>query len=314
MLNLILTRNCNRRCSYCFALDLRNQKDPEKVTMSDEMFEDCLKLARDSRAPEIRLLGGEPTLHPRFVDFVKRAFEDGLNLRVFSNGLIPDKVMEFLEPQSEKKLRMLINVNPQSTYTDKEWEKLITNLKALGRKANCGFNIMDPEFEADYLIDVIRDCGLYRGIRLGLTHPTLSGSNEYLDWEKAPDTAAGIIKLAKKADAHDIVIGFDCGFTLCMFEGFFDDLVRYRVDHKFNCRPVLDITPDGMLWHCLSLWGQDGVPLGQYAHADEYRDHFREKYGIYRNFGVTENCADCKYRRTGNCSGGCLVRNMRAWK
>lgn len=314
MLNLILTRACNRACDYCFALDLAGEKESSPLHMDRETFDRALELADRSRATEIRILGGEPTLHPEFVEYVKSALNRRLAVRIFTNGLMPESVGDFLAGCDEHQVRLLVNVNQKSTYTDRQWQMLCQNLELLGAKVTCGFNIFEPEFDAEHCLTLIQQFGLYRGLRLGLAHPTLSGENTYLEWEHAPGVARRIIELARKADAQDIIVSFDCGVTLCMFEGFFDELIALRIDYRFKCRPVLDVTPDGRLWHCLALWGYEGAGLNQYRDIESYREHFQQKLSMYRNFGITNNCLDCKYRRTGQCSGGCVVRNMLQWK
>lgn len=314
MLNLILTRTCNRKCSYCFALDLTGKNVSAPLHIDRDTFDKALDLADRSRAAEIRILGGEPTLHPDFIEYVTSALNRGLAVKIFTNGLIPKQVVTFLSGCDDHQIHFLVNVNQESTYTGRQWQTLCQNLELLGSKVTCGFNIFEPEFDAEHCLTLIRKFGLYPGLRLGLAHPTLSGENTYLDWKDAPFAARRIIELARKADAQDTIVGFDCGFSLCMFEGFFDELISLRIDFRFTCRPVLDLTPDGRLWHCLALWGYEGVGLERCQDVESYREYFRQKLEIYHNFGVTENCLDCKYRRTGQCSGGCVVRNMRQWR
>ena len=79
---LRLTRYCNQRCLFC--LD-RDSQDGDVVA-----FEDLRRELSDARARGLRrvvLSGGEPTVHPRFLDVVALARRLGFtHVQVISNG------------------------------------------------------------------------------------------------------------------------------------------------------------------------------------------------------------------------------------
>ena len=315
MINLILTQVCNRQCRYCFARDMLKEGQSQGFQyMERELFEQALDLAVRSRATEIRFLGGEPTLHPQFIEFAQSALSLRLKLLVFSNGLIPSRPLEFLRSLEPKQVGLLINVNDEATYEPGEYTRLIERLGALGRKVTCGYNISQPDFDLEPIIRLIPKLGLYPSVRLGVAHPILSSQNQFLRWEDSRTVARRIIEAARLADPLDIILGLDCGFTLCMFKDYYDDVINFRLNFKSTCQPVLDLTPDGKMWYCLALWGHpQALQIGSCPDLQSFREQFESQFSAVRNFGMLEDCPDCKFRRTGQCSGGCLSRILSQW-
>ena len=82
-INLDLTTACNYRCTHCIDWDILNTRHKYK----EEELRDSLRLMAERGLRSVILIGGgEPTLFPRFAEFVK--FLKGLSLQVsiVSNG------------------------------------------------------------------------------------------------------------------------------------------------------------------------------------------------------------------------------------
>ena len=315
MINLILTKVCNRHCQYCFAQDMLIQAARNGSQFMDRaLFERALDLAERSRAHEIRFLGGEPTLHPLFVDFAQMAHARGLKVITFSNGLIPPGPLAFLQRCDSKQVGVLVNINDESTYSAGEYAQLKERLRSLGNRVTCGYNISHPDFDLEPIIRLVPELGLYHSVRVGLAHPVVSGHNQSLDWRQAPQVARRIIEAARLGDSLDVLLGFDCGFTLCMFRDYYEELVDLRINHRCCCQPVLDLTPDGKMWYCLALWGHDHcLEVGDCSDLDAFRERFEKRFEVIRSAGFLDECPNCKFHRTGQCSGGCLSRILQQW-
>src|SRR3990172_6447646 len=80
-----LTRACNLKCPYCGA---SNQGASSSLPAAQiaEMFQQFAQCG----VFEVRLTGGEPTLHPEFSKIVDAAARIGLFVSVNSNGVLPD--------------------------------------------------------------------------------------------------------------------------------------------------------------------------------------------------------------------------------
>jgi MoaA/NifB/PqqE/SkfB family radical SAM enzyme len=79
---IFLTEQCNYRCRHCYV-----SAGPENLFhMSMEVFRKTLDLLRRIGIDDIRLTGGEPTVHPEFFEVVRQAQSTGLRVGIISNG------------------------------------------------------------------------------------------------------------------------------------------------------------------------------------------------------------------------------------
>jgi len=74
IVNLSINNNCNLKCRYCYSL---SDLDKLNTNLSLEDFNLLLSEFRRNRILQVALGGGEPTLHPNFVEFVKRLRVEG---------------------------------------------------------------------------------------------------------------------------------------------------------------------------------------------------------------------------------------------
>jgi len=91
--DLDIIEECNLHCAGCTSLDYLGYDRPGKVTISSmtvAMLEELLlKIGRHvTKIEELSLVGGEPTLHPRFEDIIDTLRESGLvgKINVVTNG------------------------------------------------------------------------------------------------------------------------------------------------------------------------------------------------------------------------------------
>lgn len=90
-IEIILTYACNRKCLNCEAMV---RQAPSNEVMTVEQIEKFVKqsIEKDVRWKNIRLLGGEPTLHPNIEKIVqilleyKEQYSKDCNITVVSNG------------------------------------------------------------------------------------------------------------------------------------------------------------------------------------------------------------------------------------
>jgi len=100
--NLDLTNRCNLRCPICFA---NANVQGYVYEPSYEQVVEMLKVIRNVKPvfpPAVQFSGGEPTIHPRFLDILKAARSMGFtHLQIASNGIRLAKDLEFAKNSKE---------------------------------------------------------------------------------------------------------------------------------------------------------------------------------------------------------------------
>jgi len=306
---------CNASCHFCFAGNyLKVVKLKGEPFIPLNVFHERLEFLIRSGCDQVRLLGGEPTLHPRFGDLISMATTAGLKIMVFSHGWIPAEALSALLKLSPDQCTVLVNMNASIQTSESEdvvQERRFEILKRLGNLAQAGFTIYHPTFSLDPLIRIVEDHGLRRAIRLGLAQPTLKRDNVFIHPKQYPHVGAKIAAFARKATAGGVKIELDCGFVRCMFtKTQFQDLVLACDFPDSHCSPVLDVDMDGTVFPCFPLQAKFSKRLSFDSHATRLRDDFSNQEKVFRIAGIYRECSSCNYKSEGACSGGCLAATM----
>ncbi len=90
-INLDLTTACNYRCTHCIDWDILNSR----FKHDEQVLRDSLRVMAERGLRSVILIGGgEPSVHPRFVDFVAWIKSLGLQVAIVSNGSRGDRLLE----------------------------------------------------------------------------------------------------------------------------------------------------------------------------------------------------------------------------
>ncbi|MDD2703056.1 MAG: radical SAM protein [Candidatus Omnitrophica bacterium] len=81
-LEIEFSLRCNLRCPYCYV----PSKEHLENELSSEEIRDCILQARDLGARKIIILGGEPMMHPGFMEHIAFIRDNGLGVELFTNG------------------------------------------------------------------------------------------------------------------------------------------------------------------------------------------------------------------------------------
>ncbi|MBN1542628.1 radical SAM protein [candidate division KSB1 bacterium] len=306
MANISITSRCNRDCAYCFARSI----SVETEDMSYQLYVQALEFMKRSKIRQIRLLGGEPTLHPHFTRFVKTALRQDLSLLIFTNGLIKPSLVDFLNTIPIERIFLLVNMQEPQKGEDAVYRKQLAVLKKLGPRAQPGFNLHNHTHRLDFLLDLIDRYHLRRAVRLGLAHPAPGGSQQHLRPKDYVRIGDQVIAFARKAHERQIDIDLDCGFVPCMFPA--DNLPpSLHLDEIGNrCNPIPDILPDGTVIPCYPLAQTVRHLFLDYSDAQSVQEAFQQILQPFHNLGIFAECADCQALARGLCSGGCRALAM----
>jgi hypothetical protein len=318
--NLVVTGICNLSCAFCFApaQSLLPGGRREKAFISLETFEERLQFLDRSGIGEVRLIGGEPSLHPQFPELIRLARAHGKRLLVFTNGLLSEPALACLETLPPEECTVLVNMSAArasqnlSTAEDSRRREV---MRRMGQRALPGVNLYRADFQLDGLFEVIQATGCRKAIRLGLAQPVLSGENEYLHPKQYRAAGRKIARLASQAGQAGIRLEFDCGFVRCMFSE--SDLERLRqagTKMEWRCNPILDIGLDGSAVHCFPLGSMMSAPLSGETTAGQLRQAMEQFRRPYRMAGVFPDCSGCLYKGRNECAGGCLANTIRRFR
>jgi hypothetical protein len=214
MANLCITRSCRRGCNYCFAK--HELARDAAIHMPPEVYEAALAFLERSSIPEARLLGGEPTEHPRFCEYAELARKRGLRVMVFSGGLIPQPALEQMAAWPAEAVTVVLNTADPASDSKALVKRQLEVCRALGSKVMLGINIRSPDQDPRYIFDWVSQYGLVRNIRVGIAHPIWGGTNDFFR-QRGPREIPVLEALVSMGAKLEVNVGFDCGFTPCMF-------------------------------------------------------------------------------------------------
>jgi organic radical activating enzyme len=315
--NIAITTGCSRSCDFCFAPKSAEHGATPPSLMSRATFVGALDFVDRSGVNEVRLLGGEPTLHPHFVEFLSLALERGKPVRVFTNGTMSEPILEFVEKLDETRVIFLVNISSVTTADDAE--TLARVLQRLGPRSMLAVTVRRsrPNLVAPFvsrqedLFDTIDRYRLRRAIRLGIAHPRVGSLNAFLPPSQYTSAARSMAALVEQATARNVAVSLDCGIGPCIArEVFRRGAWEDSQASVGQCNPVLDICPDGTVVPCFPLATLCSRRLDATATASAVRAEFEDALRVYRGVGVGKACAACQFKRSGRCFGGCLGAAM----
>lgn len=156
-ITLQLTTQCSLKCPYCFAPEL------SKNNISEENLRYFYAFCHRNKPDRIHLTGGEPTMHPAFIEIVNHLLKVTA-VTVYSNLTIPS-TWEKTNDLNISNLTVLINLNDRAFYSDVQWKTFKNNLSILSKK-KCHLAISHTFFRNhyestfDYIFDFMRKYNL----------------------------------------------------------------------------------------------------------------------------------------------------------
>lgn len=314
MANLAISAICNQKCAYCFTVDHLEQRGADAF-LSLDRFEEHLGFLTRSGLDEVRLLGGEPTLHPQFVELVARARAVASEVTVFSNGLMPASALECLAALPVRGCTVVVNVNQPEVDSNGTHRRQVDTIQRLGKRAMPGFNMYRADFQLEFLLDLVAETGCTPNVRLSMAQPCLSGDNRHIHPNQYRAVALKITHFARRAAQAGLTLDFDCGFVRCMFSRADLETLQAAGAHvAWQCSPILDVDLEGNVIHCYPLARLMSLPLAPDSDSASLRCAFEARTRPYRQAGVFRECSTCAFKARGECSGGCLAATIRRFR
>ena len=239
-MNIILNSYCNLTCNYCFADEYMEEtvKTPGKSMEFDFFLDQLLPKIRSH--PVINFMGGEPTLHPRFNEIFNQslsAVNPYTSLNVFTNGLMPEKVLDLMVKTasidgSVKRnvyFSILLNWQTLENISEKNHQRckqvaeqlLKTNGYSVTFSINLYSKTQDLLTQCAEIDAIYQKVGLPKDqkykIRVSPAFPIVGEANNiYLPIRDFPKVGRSMLKILKQFP--QLCFRFDCSFPPCFLD------------------------------------------------------------------------------------------------
>lgn len=309
MANIAITNYCNLQCPYCFADKFIKEEDKEMISL--EQLSTILEFLSKSSTGRVGLIGGEPTLHPRFSDILDLVNKFCVMYKtrcvVFTNGI---NLYDYARNIGGN-IGCLVNANHPDIIGASKWESL---KKSLDRVQLCagsdsitlGINLYPDMIDYDYIFELLKRYKRTR-VRTSYVAPTCQFSN--IDKHEYYEEAKNIfIPFVERAKSEGITVRLDCNhIPRCYFKEGELSLIDSVVEgfHTY-CEPVVDITPDMKFTACFGAY--ELFDLRDFDNMLEVERFLRyKKLYPLAEANCSGKCSTCNKHQNLSCQGGCLA-------
>lgn len=265
---IVPIRRCNLACAYCSEFDHSSQPVP-----LPEMLARIDKLA-NLGALVVTISGGEPLLHPKLEEIIRRIRSHWAIATLISNAylLSPERIRRLNDAGLDYLQISIDNVAPDETSL-KSLQVLSRKLEWLARDAEfsvtmnsvIGIAVRHPE-DAITVAHRARSLGFHSTV--GIAHDD-SGQSQPL-----PENQLPIYR-----DIRELETGV---FSFAHYDAFQENLVR-GLPNEWHCRSgarFLYVCEDGLVHWCSQQRGRPGIPLSEYTQED-----------VERQYAIAKECA-----------------------
>jgi organic radical activating enzyme len=318
--NLLITSLCNLSCPYCFLKGWITSDATAAQHMSLSDLNKIITWMQGMGFDNVKLLGGEPTLHPQFITLVQRLLDRRVGIDcILTNGLADTQLYETIHKMVDT--TWLVNVNHPSTYSAEQWERLNRNLELLKWKERGGIKQMGvdagplrlqlaitfykPDQDYSYIIEMAKKYGS-SFIRYAPSHPSADMSNEYVDFDNLILMKRTLLNFFNDCAKEGIRPNLECVLPACIFtQKELTYLGLFTENALFECSPHMDIMPDLTVTYCSSM--KDVLPkyvAGKMGFDEMLSRSFRDAIS-YKAFPLAR-CRGCQMFKSAYCQGYCL--------
>ena len=310
--NILLTEKCNQSCNYCFAKQKMRRAEKEEMSLED--VRKIIYFLKKNSQEEIRLMGGEPTLHPQFKEIVDFILSQGLKIRLFTNGLFSPELTDWLNKKGIFIKYMINLTTPAFLLETSERKRLIeNNLKILKKNAEiiAAITIDNLDFKDEPIINFLKKIEI-KFVRLGIANVPIDSN--WLKWEQYKDFGLIVTSFINKLRKISVTkINFNCGFTPCMFTQ--KQIIDFQeAGIKINgwgCdgkKGAFDVSTDLSIFPCFILENFKAKNLFDFKNLKTAKKFLENlvNYSIFNlSLFVLEHCKNCSYYKT-KCPGPCF--------
>ncbi len=317
---LTINRSCNLRCGWCYAKE--SGFAAEEMTL--KVVKDAIEIYKGLQMRNVMLIGGEPTIHPHFLEIVRLIRQAGLNPLLVTNG-VKFSDIAFAEATIAAGIHRIIvslkgagdnqykQLTGRSAFTSVK--EGIENLAASGLKCTVSITICaDTLSNFDEILEAAANSGA-RQIAVNMERPVIIGNKTYANDMAAPRRMAeSVMNIYPKLKNCGMRATVKIGIPFCLFtEEFIETMLKQNCLIS-GCQLLrgsgIIFDPQGRLLpchhFCTSFLGQIG---SDFVSSADYL-FFRKRGDVaqfYKRVSICphQDCIQCKYWK--NCGGGCRI-------
>lgn len=287
IIRVYITENCNSKCSNCFNANTRSN-----ATMSVSRFREICYFFKSNGITAIKIMGGEPTIHPYFEEIMNIAQNSFQNVFLFTNAIN----------------KSILNFSPRETDAiiyNFRFGKLLTKEKLLldqpGRRS------LEIQVSLSTNIDVI----FKEVLRVSTNcenriNPCLTFDCTENIFKNRQLLIEKYLKLWKQLEEADFIVGQDHLAPLCFIYGSNIRIPSSGCVCKEGCSGLIDAS------YNIRFCNQYSKPLGNlYRDSslisfEEYQKLLSEEYKSLQSIVLNKLCNSCPFYDQ-YCNGGCFM-------
>jgi radical SAM protein with 4Fe4S-binding SPASM domain len=311
--NIILTQECNKNCSFCFAKQFRAESPLKEMSL-----ETVVSILDKKPFNSIRLLGGEPTEHSQFETILYLCLTRNLPVLVISNFLFSSTTRDILLRAIATKKQIGFLANAMELRNSNRIEIFKENYNSIHpllkeSKITCGFTLdgelMTPDGFDDYLDFVFKNLVSIDEIRLSLNFPGKEKDGFYfINNLELGDLIYHAVRRSLFLGASPVI---DCITFPCMYRsdkiGAFIQKYDTSQKEKYICGAApQDYMPDGTVRYCFPVY-EISVDGTKYQTDSGIQQALMSKYEkAKKKITLPEQCRSCRFFKNKACAGPCL--------
>jgi len=287
--------------------------------MSVADFEKAIHWLRTTGKERVILLGGEPTLHPFFKEFLEICRANHMIVAVLTNMNFDQRIRDMLCAYDRCWLQA--NVNHPSTYKDGEYARVQDNIKAIIKKKIVGLRYIIGG-ENDDFHDIIRLAKDIKGqIRFSVANSPLicdgviRCGQEQLRDIYVKEKIVNFLEACRHAKVHAVFARPvpQCLFSPAEIRAYRKNAIKFKcfVGRDGNYAARINVNPGLSVVACygVPILGPALTSFGDYqALSDFYKEHFVR----LRRTPAMPECSRCESFLNDQCQGGCLSERFYA--
>lgn len=260
-INILLTNFCNQNCPFCFAREEMANKNVKKEISLKDFKTVLLKMKKEPKISTVKLLGGEPTLHSQFKQIIKLSLKYFPKVQVFTNGIFPDDIAQFLLEKTPQVAFTFNVMTPGFLFNHKTRLLVKKRINQFIKKTKVTLSFtFDMNTNMQLVLKTLGKEILSNvpSFRLGFSNPVAGEKKFYKfsDFPKMGKKLTYVVSAIREVN-KTAQISLNCGFTRCMFTETQYVFIKNNVNILgFSCfgkSASFDIQTDLTAFHCFPL-------------------------------------------------------------